>query len=100
MGLGMAAEVRLSNDGGGGYPSVYTMATGTALTDAVLSECSMARGRQNEPSVSVNPRDTRVLVGSSNDYRGTYAGTPAGTFIPAGPIWLVYYRSETAKRRL
>src|SRR5690242_11670181 len=38
--LGMAAEVRLTNDSGGGYVSVYTMATGIPYTDAVLQECS------------------------------------------------------------
>src|SRR6266480_4864754 len=86
-----AAEVRLTNDATG-YVSVYTLATGSPYTDAVLKECSLARGRQNEPSVAVDPRDTRVLVGSSNDYCGVYAGSPAGNFIPNGPIWLGYYR--------
>jgi hypothetical protein len=89
-----AAEIRLSNDVGGGYTSMYTLATGVAYTDAVITECGLARGRQNEPSVAMNPRNPLVLVGSSNDYCGTYAGSPAGTFIPAGPIWLGYYRSE------
>jgi hypothetical protein len=94
--------VRLSNDdllgSGGGYTSVYTLATGIAYTDAVLNECSIARGRQNEPSVAMNPRNPQVLVGSSNDYCGTYAGSPAGTFVAAGPIWLGYYRSENGGR--
>jgi len=93
-----AADVRLSNDdllgSGGGYTSVYTLATGNAYTDDVLKECSIARGRQNEPSVAMNPRNPQVLVGSSNDYCGTYAGSPDGTFVAAGPIWLGYYRSE------
>jgi hypothetical protein len=89
------ADVRLSNDfPGGGYISAYTLATGMPYTDAVLSECSIARGRQNEPSVAVNPRNTNVLVGSSNDYCGVYAGSSPGNFVPAGPIWLGYYRSE------
>src|SRR5215216_1116677 len=90
-------DVRLTNDyPGGGYVSVYTLATGNPYTDAVLGECSIARGRQNEPSVAVDPRNTDVLIGSSNDYCGTYAGSPPGTFVPAGPIWLGYYRSENA----
>ena len=42
-----AQNVRLSRDVSGGYISVYTMATGIPYTDAVLSECSIARGRQN-----------------------------------------------------
>src|SRR5215208_3771340 len=89
-------DVRLSNDfPGGGYISAYTIATGQPYTDDVLEECSIARGRQNEPSVAVDPRNTNVLIGSSNDYCGTYAGSPPeGPFVPAGPIWLGYYRSE------
>jgi hypothetical protein len=90
-------DVRLSNDfPGAGYVSAYTLATGIPYTDAVISECSIARGRQNEPAVAVNPRNTNVLIGSANDYCGTYAGSPPGTFIPAGPIWLGYYRSENS----
>ena len=89
------ADVRLSNDfPGGGYTSAYTLATGIPYTDAVLSECSIARGRQNEPSVAVDPRDINVLIGSANDYCGVYAGSTPGNFVPAGPIWLGYYRSE------
>src|SRR5436190_5505775 len=88
-----AADVRLSNDVGGGYISAYTLATGISYTDAVLNECSIARGRQNEPAVAVNPRDTSVLIGSSNDYCGVYAGSTT-SFVAAGPIWLGYYRSE------
>ncbi len=42
----------------------------------------------------MNPRNPLVLVGSSNDYCGTYAGSVGGVFVPAGPIWLGYYRSE------
>jgi hypothetical protein len=87
-----AANVRLSKDTSNGYVSTYTLATGNAYTDNVLSECANARGRQNEPSVAVNPRDTRVIVGSSNDYCGVFQGNnpPAAT----GPIWLGYYRSQ------
>lgn len=91
------ADVRLTNDNrpGNGYLSAYTIGTGVPYTDAVLTECSLARGRQNEPSVAVNPRNTSVLVGSSNDYCGTYAGSTS-TFVAAGPIWLGYYRSENS----
>src|ERR1700692_72059 len=89
-----AAEPRLANDFGGGYTSLYTLATGVPYTDAVISECSIARGRQNEPSVAMDPRNPLVLVGSSNDYCGVYAGSSGGVFVAAGPIWLGYYRSE------
>jgi hypothetical protein len=66
------ADVRLTNDfpGSSGYISAYTLATGSPYTDAVLSECSISRGRQNEPAVEVNPRNTNVLIASSNDYCG------------------------------
>lgn len=47
------AETRLTNDEAGSYVSTYTLATGIPYTDAVLNECSTARGRQNEPSVAV-----------------------------------------------
>ena len=60
----------------------------------MLAEASIARGRQNEPAVEIDPRDPRVIIGSSNDYAGVYAGSTPGNFVPAGPIWLGYYRSE------
>ena len=92
------ADSRLTRDAPGlGYISEYTLATGIPYSDAVIDECSIARGRQNEPAVAVDPRNTNVLVGSSNDYCGTYAGSPpTGPFVPSGPIWLGYYRSENA----
>src|SRR5438309_6760182 len=90
-------DVRLTHDEtAGSYVSAYTLATGTAYTDPTLAECSRSRGRQNEPAVAVDPRDTRVLIGSSNDYCGVYNdGSDAnGAPIPSGPIWLGYYRSQ------
>jgi hypothetical protein len=92
-------DVRLSHDetaGTGAYVSDYTLVTGNAYTDATLAECSRSRGRQNEPSVAMDPRNTSVIVGSSNDYCGVYnnGNDTAGAPIPSGPIWLGYYRSE------
>jgi hypothetical protein len=90
-------DVRLSNDGtGSGYVSAYTLATGVPYTDATLNECTRSHGRQNEPAVQVDPRNTQVLLGSSNDYCGVYNdGSDAnGAPIPSGPIWLGYYRSQ------
>ena len=87
-------DTRLTNDNGanGGYVSAYTLATGNLYTDATLQECSISRGRQNEPAIAVDPRNTSVLLGSSNDYCGVYnRGIAAGA---VGPIWLGYYRSE------
>ena len=103
-----AADVRLTNDChpeatppdtgatatcGVGYVSNYTMATGVPYTDATLDECTVAKGRQNEPSVAVDPRNQSVLVGSSNDYCGVYNRGVAGGAV--GPIWLGYYRSQS-----
>src|SRR5689334_19392549 len=91
-------DVRLSNDAPTtpGYVSDYTLATGTPYTDASLQECSRSRGRQNEPSVAVNPRNPQVMVGSSNGYGGVYSdgADEFGAPIASGPIWLGYYRSE------
>jgi hypothetical protein len=81
-------------DVNGGYVSAYTLATGKPYTDAVLTECSISRGRQNEPAVAVDPRNTAVLIGSSNDYCGVYDATINGVPAAVGPIWLGYYRSE------
>lgn len=85
-------DVRLTNDFSGGYVSNYTAVTGSPYTDATLAECGKARGRQNEPSVAIDPRNTNVIVGSSNDYCGVYDNTDPPR--PVGPIWLGYYRSE------
>jgi hypothetical protein len=92
------ADVRVTNDiTPPGYVSAYTLASGTPYTDATLAECSRARGRQNEPAIAVDPRNTTVVLGSSNDYCGVYnASDPEGNPVPAGPIWLGYYRSENA----
>ena len=94
------ADARLTNDChpdpgcGAGYISGYTLATGVPYTDQTLDECTVSHGRQNEPSVAVDPRNTSLLLGSSNDYCGVYnRGIPAGA---VGPIWLGYYRSLNA----
>jgi hypothetical protein len=92
--LASAANVRLSNDTGGGYTSVYTLVTGHSYTDAVISECAQARGRQNEPAVAINPRNPRVILGSSNDYCGVNQGSNPP--VASGPVWLGYYRSENS----
>jgi len=89
-----AADVRLTNDDPAlsGYVSAYTLATGNPYTDSVLDECSIARGRQNEPAVEADPRNQDVLIGSSNDYCGVYDPDFGGA--PLGPVWLGYYRSQ------
>ncbi|MGI8723002.1 MAG: sialidase family protein [Geodermatophilaceae bacterium] len=93
-------DVRLTNDdpASTGYVSNYNVnhpGNGVAK-DETLAECSRARGRQNEPSVAVDPRDKDVIVGSSNDYCGVYndGEDDDGAPIPSGPIWIGYYRSQ------
>jgi hypothetical protein len=94
------ADARLTNDChpdpgcGAGYVSNYTLATGVPYTDATLDECTISKGRENEPSVAVDPRNTSLLLGSSNDYCGVYNRGVAGGAV--GPIWLGYYRSQDA----
>jgi hypothetical protein len=87
-------DTRLTNDapGTGGYVSNYTMVTGIPYTDPVLTACSQSRGRQNEPAVAVDPRNSKVVVGSSNDYCGVFQAN--GAFLGVGVVWLGYYRSE------
>jgi hypothetical protein len=87
-------NTRLTNDNGanGGYVSDYTLVTGTPHTDPVLTACSQSRGRENEPAVAIDPRNTQVIIGSSNDYCGVFAAN--GTFIGVGVVWMGYYRSE------
>src|SRR3954467_5903757 len=88
------ADRRLTNDATG-YVSEYTLATGNPYTDDVLNECSVARGRQNEPADEIDPRNPGVIVGSPNDYCGVYAGSGTSDHpVASGPIWLGYYRSE------
>jgi hypothetical protein len=89
-----SADPRLTNDNGanGGYVSDFTLVTGIPYTDDILTACSQSRGRQNEPAVAVDPRNTQVIVGSSNDYCGVFAAN--GTFIGVGVVWMGYYRSE------
>ena len=90
-------DVRLSNDfPGGGYVSADDIAGLPHYSDDTLDECSRARGRQNEPALAINPRDSRVMIGSANDYCGVYndGEDDDGAPIPSGPIWLGYYRSE------
>jgi hypothetical protein len=88
----LPTNVRLTNDFGGGYVSDYTMVTGTPYTDDFLTACGQSHGRQNEPAVAVDPRNTQVIVGSSNDYCGVFQSD--GTFVGLGDVWLGYYRSE------
>ena len=65
------ADTRLTNDNGanGGDVSNYNINPPAApvAADPTLTECSGPEGRQNEPSIGVDPRNPDVIVGSSND---------------------------------
>ena len=90
-----AGNARLSHDDAtGNYISLYTQNTGTPYDDNVLKECRIAHGRQNEPSAAMDPRNSSVVLGSSNDYCGVYQPFGATVQSPVGPIWLGYYRSQ------
>jgi hypothetical protein len=88
-------DARLTNDSptSAGYTSNYTMVTGLGSKDAVMTECSRSCGRENEPAVATDPRNTSVIVGSANDYCAVYDdGNDAdGAPISSGPVWLGYY---------
>src|SRR5207245_4156996 len=88
-------NVRLSHDDNtADYVSLYTQHTGTPYDDPTLQEGRASHGRQNEPSVAIDPRNSSVILGRSNEYCGVYR--PAGAAIQSaiGPIWLGYYRSQ------
>ena len=93
-------DVRLTHDNlaSSGYVSADDLAGLAHYTDATLDECSVSRGRQNEPALAIDPRNNHVMVGSSNDYCAVYNdGVDAnGAPIPSGPIWLGYYRSQNS----
>jgi hypothetical protein len=92
------ADVRLTHDhpAQSGYVSADDLAGLQHYTDATLAECSRSRGRQNEPAVEIDPRNSNVAIGSSNDYCAVYNdGDDAdGAPIASGPVWVGYYRSE------
>ena len=55
------SDVRVTNDChpdsgcGAGHVNDYTLATGIPYTDDTLNECTLSKGRQNEPVVAVDP---------------------------------------------
>jgi hypothetical protein len=53
-------------------------------TDATMTDCSINRRSQNEPTVAVDPHNTLVVVAGSNDYCAATVN---------GDVWAGYYRS-------
>jgi hypothetical protein len=72
-------DVRVTNDGTAGSYLRYDGAS-----DPTTESCSTGRRPQNEPTVAVNPHDTRVIVAGANDYCAQ---------IVNGEVWAGYYRS-------
>ena len=64
-------DVRLTNDdpSTSGYISADALAGISNYTDATLDECSRSRGRENEPSLAINP-DIPAFI-----YAGTLSRT-------------------------
>jgi hypothetical protein len=77
-GAGTNSRVTVDND----QESSYTRYDGSS--DAVTTRCSHDRRQQNEPSVAVDPHDTRVVAAGANDY----CTTPN-----TGDVWVGNYRS-------
>ena len=95
FGSAVVSNARLTHDDAtGNYISLYTQNTNLPYDDNVLRECRISRGRQNEPSNAIDPRNTSVILGSSNDYCGVYQPAGPTALQPTGPIWLGYYRSQ------
>jgi hypothetical protein len=76
---GAHADVLVTRDATAGS---YVRSDGQS--DATTQACSTGRRSQNEPTVAVDPRDTRVVVAGSNDYCAQ---------IVNGDVWVGYYRS-------
>jgi len=53
-------------------------------TDPTLTDCSINKRAQNEPTVAVDPHNTNVVVAGSNDYCAATVN---------GDVWAGYYRS-------
>ena len=77
------ANVRVTVDVGSVYKSADQLSGGT-YTDGVLQRCGIDRRMQNEPTLAIDPRDTRVWASGSNDYC---------TVPTAGDAWAGFYRT-------
>ncbi|TMF80788.1 MAG: hypothetical protein E6I07_15035, partial [Chloroflexi bacterium] len=53
-------------------------------TDATMTDCSINKRAQNEPTVAVDPHNTNVVTAGSNDYCAATVN---------GDVWAGYYRS-------
>ena len=58
--------MRLTNDNTA-YVSDFTLVTGQPYTDAMLTNCSHSRGRQNEPAVAIDAAHSNIIAAGAND---------------------------------
>src|SRR5437773_3303586 len=79
--FGLSGDVRVTRDA---TPASYFRYDGSS--DATTAACSTGRRSQNEPTVAVDPRDTRVRTAGANDYCAA---------IVNGDVWVGYYRSTS-----
>src|SRR5438309_4332785 len=77
--LGGGGNTRVTNDAAA---SSYLRYDGAS--DATTSACSTGRRSQNEPTVAIDPHNTRIVTAGANDYC---------TQIVNGDVWAGYYRS-------
>jgi hypothetical protein len=77
--FGAGANARVTRDA---TPSSYLRYDGSS--DATTAACSTGRRSQNEPTVAVDPHNTRVVAAGANDYCAQ---------IVNGDVWSGYYRS-------
>lgn len=74
-----ATESKVTDDD---HPGAYQLAGGG--TDDTMTRCSTGRRQQNEPTVTVDPTNTQIVVAGSNDYCAA---------IVNNEVWAGYYRS-------
>ena len=80
---GANVRVTLDNGSNGSYVSADQLAGGT-YNDAVLRRCGTDRRQENEPTLAIDPRDTKVWASGANEYC---------TVPTAGDAWAGFYRS-------
>ncbi len=80
---GVNVRVTVDNNSSGAYVSADQLG-GSSYTDAVLARCGKDRRMQNEPTLAIDPRDSRIWASGSNDYC---------TVPTVGDAWAGFYRS-------
>jgi hypothetical protein len=76
---GAGGDVKVTRDN---TAATYLRYDGSS--DATTAACSTGRRSQNEPTVAVDPHNTRIVVAGANDYCAQ---------IVNGDVWAGYYRS-------